>query len=283
VSGSGEAARRLTVSDVRRLHAEGEPFAMLTAYDFPTARLLDEAGIPLLLVGDSVGRVMLGFENEIPVTVDDMVHHTAAVARGAHRALVIADMPFLSYTDPERALVTAGRLLAEGGAGAVKVEGGRGTVPVIERLTAAGIAVMGHVGLTPQSIGTIGAFRVQGRTAETARGLIADAEAVASAGAFAIVLELVPDELAAEITRRSPVPTIGIGAGPHCSGQVQVVGDLLGLSDWQPRHARRYADLRTTIIEAARAFAADVAAGTFPGEEQTARMDATVLDEAVRG
>jgi 3-methyl-2-oxobutanoate hydroxymethyltransferase len=212
-----------------------------------------------------------------------MVHHTKAVARGAPRALVIADMPFLSYADPERALVNAGRLLAEGGAGAVKVEGGRGTVRVIERLTGSGIAVMGHIGLTPQSIGTIGTFRVQGRTAETARDLLADAEAVAAAGAFAIVLELVPDELAAEITKRSSIPTIGIGAGPHCSGQVQVVGDLLGLSDWHPRHARRYADLRTTIVDAARAFATDVAAGTFPGAEQTARMDTAVLDEAVRG
>jgi 3-methyl-2-oxobutanoate hydroxymethyltransferase len=278
-----ENVRRLTVTDVARLHAAGEPFAMLTAYDYPTARLLDEAGIPLLLVGDSVGRVMLGYEDEIPVTVDDMVHHTKAVVRGARRALVIADMPFLSYADPERALVNAGRLLAEGRAGAVKVEGGRGTSPVIERLTGAGIAVMGHIGLTPQSIGAIGTFRVQGRTAAGARDLLADAEAVAAAGAFAIVLELVPDELAAEITRRSPVPTIGIGAGPHCSGQVQVVSDLLGLAEWQPRHARRYADLRTTVIDAARAFAADVAAGSFPGEEQTARMDAAVLDEALRG
>jgi 3-methyl-2-oxobutanoate hydroxymethyltransferase len=278
-----DAIRRLTVSDIARLHADGERFAMLTAYDYPTARLLDEAGIPILLVGDSVGRVMLGYEDEIPVTIDDMVHHTRAVARGARRALVVADMPFLSYTDPERALVNAGRLVAEARAGAVKLEGGRRTVPVIERLVESGIAVMGHVGLTPQSIGTIGTVRVQGRTADAARHVLEDAEAVAGAGAFAIVLELVPDELAAEITRRLPIPTIGIGAGPHCSGQVQVVSDLLGLGDWLPRHARRYADLRTTISEAARAFAADVAGGIFPGEEQTARMDAAVLDEAVRG
>jgi 3-methyl-2-oxobutanoate hydroxymethyltransferase len=278
-----DAVRRLTVSDIARFHAEGERFAMLTAYDYPTARLLDEAGIPILLVGDSVGRVMLGYEDEIPVTVDDMVHHTRAVARGARRALVVADMPFLSYADPERALVNAGRLVAEARAGAVKLEGGRRTVPVIERLVESGIAVMGHVGLTPQSIGTIGTVRVQGRTVDAARRLLDDAEAVSGAGAFAIVLELVPDELAAEITHRLPIPTIGIGAGPHCSGQVQVVADLLGLGDWLPRHARRYADLRTTISEAASAFAADVAAGTFPGEEQTARMDAAVLDEAVRG
>jgi 3-methyl-2-oxobutanoate hydroxymethyltransferase len=276
------SARRLTVSDVARMHAAGERFAMLTAYDFPTARLLDEAGIPLLLVGDSVGRVMLGYEDELPVTLDDMLHHTKAVTRGARRALVIADMPFLTYADPERALVNAGRLVAEGRAGAVKVEGGRRTAQVIERLTAAGIAVMGHVGLTPQSIGTIGSIRVQGRTVEAARHVIEDAEAVASAGAFSIVLELLPDELAAEITGRLAIPTIGIGSGPHCSGQVQVISDLLGLSDWHPRHARPYADLRTTITAAARSFAADVAAGTFPGEEQTARMDAAVLDEALR-
>jgi len=275
--------RRITVAEIARMHAAGERMAMLTAYDYPTAQLLDEAGIPLILVGDSVGRVILGYENEIPVTLEDMLHHTRAVARGVRRALVIADMPFLTYADPERALVNAGRLVAEGGAGAVKVEGGRRTTPVIERLSGAGIAVMGHVGLTPQSIGTIGTFRVQGRTADAARALIDDAEAVAAAGAFAVVLELVPDELAAEITGRIAIPTIGIGAGPHCSGQVQVVTDLLGLGDWLPRHARRYADLRTTIADAARAFAADVASGDFPGEEQTARMDSAVLDEALRG
>jgi len=275
--------RRITVAEIARMHAAGERMAMLTAYDYPTAQLLDEAGIPLILVGDSVGRVILGYENEIPVTLEDMLHHTRAVARGVRRALVIADMPFLTYADPERALVNAGRLVAEGGAGAVKVEGGRRTTPVIERLSGAGIAVMGHVGLTPQSIGTIGTFRVQGRTADAARALIDDAEAVAAAGAFAVVLELVPDELAAEITGRLAIPTIGIGAGPHCSGQVQVVTDLLGLGDWLPRHARRYADLRTTIADAARAFAADVASGDFPGEEQTARMDSAVLDEALRG
>jgi len=275
--------RRITVAEIARMHAAGERMAMLTAYDYPTAQLLDEAGIPLILVGDSVGRVILGYENEIPVTLEDMLHHTRAVARGVRRALVIADMPFLTYADPERALVNAGRLVAEGGAAAVKVEGGRRTTPVIERLNGAGIAVMGHVGLTPQSIGTIGTFRVQGRTADAARALIDDAEAVAAAGAFAVVLELVPDELAAEITGRIAIPTIGIGAGPHCSGQVQVVTDLLGLGDWLPRHARRYADLRTTIADAARAFAADVASGDFPGEEQTARMDSAVLDEALRG
>lgn len=273
--------RRITVSDIARLHRTGEKLAMLTCYDFPTARLLDEAGIPLLLVGDSVGRAVLGYEDEIPVTLEDMVHHTKAVARGARRAMIIADMPFLSYTDPERALVNAGRLVAEGRAAAVKVEGGRRIAPVVSRLVEAGIAVMGHVGLTPQSAGTIGTFRVQGKTAEAAREILADAEAIAAAGAFAIVLELLPAELAAEITRRLPIPTIGIGAGPDCSGQVQVLPDFLGTGEWLPRHARRYADLRTIVAEAARSYAADVAAGRFPGEEQTSRMDPAVLDEAL--
>jgi 3-methyl-2-oxobutanoate hydroxymethyltransferase len=212
-----------------------------------------------------------------------MVHHTRAVTRGAHRALVVADKPFLSYDEPDRALVNAGRGVAGGRAQAVKVEGGKRTGAVIERLTGAGIAVMGHVGLTPQSIGTIGTVRVQGKTAPGARAVIDDALAVQQAGAFAIVLELLPDELAAEITRELTIPTIGIGAGPHCSGQVQVIGDLLGLGEWIPRHARRYADLRTTIGDAARAFSADVAAGRFPGEAETVRMDAAVLDEALGG
>lgn len=273
--------RHLTVSDIARSHRAGERLPMLTCYDAPTARLLDEAGIPLLLVGDSVGRAVLGYDDEIAVTLEDMLHHTRAVSRGARRALVIADMPFLTYTDPDRALVNAGRLVAEGRAGAVKVEGGRRVAPVVTRLVEAGIAVMGHVGLTPQSAGAIGTFRVQGRTAQAAREIIADAEAIAAAGAFAIVLELLPAELAAEITRRLPIPTIGIGAGPDCSGQVQVLPDFLGTGEWLPRHARPYADLRTTIDEAARAYAADVAAGRFPGEDQTSRMDPAVLAEAL--
>ncbi len=276
-----DAVRRLTVSDIGRMHADAERIAMLTAYDYPTAKLLDEAGIPLLLVGDSLGRAMLGYENEIRVSMEDMLHHSAAVARGARRALVIGDMPFLSYATTEAALRNAGRFLHDAGVQGVKIEGGVRSARVIEALVKAGIPVMGHVGLTPQAINAIGKVRVQGKSREQARALLHDALAVQEAGAFAIVLELVPEQLAAAITDRLRIPTIGIGAGAGCSGQVQVVTDLLGIESWQPKHAKPYADLRTTIIEAARAYAADVAAGAFPGPEQSVRMDDAVLDEVL--
>jgi 3-methyl-2-oxobutanoate hydroxymethyltransferase len=254
---------------------------MLTAYDYPTAKLLDEAGIPMLLVGDSVGRVMLGYDSEVRVTMAEMLHHTKAVTRGTARALVVADMPFLSYSNPDDALANAGRFLREAGAQAVKVEGGVRTARVIEAIVKAGIPVMGHIGLTPQAINAIGKVRVQGKTREQARSLLADALAVQEAGAFAIVLELVPEQLAAAITERLRIPTIRIGAGPACSGQVQVVTDLLGLDTWHPKHARPYADLRGAILNAASSYAADVAAGTFPGPEQTVRMDDAVLEEVL--
>jgi len=275
----GEAVRRLTVSDIAKLREDGVRIAMATAYDFPSARLLDEAGLPMLLVGDSVGRTMLGYENEIPVSMEDMLHHVKAVVRGARRALVVADMPFLSYTTPEVALANAGRFLSEGGAQTVKVEGGARTARIIEALVRAGIPVMAHIGLTPQSIHAIGRVRVQGKTRDAARELFADALAVQEAGAFSTILELVPAQLAAAITERLRIPTIGIGAGPGCSGQVQVLTDLLGYDTWFPRHARRYADLRTTILAAASAYRADVEAGAFPGEAETVRMDDAVLDD----
>ncbi len=281
MSTSAETVRRLTVTDIARMRAEGEPIAMLTVYDYPTARLLDEAGVPLLLVGDSVGRVMLGYENEIPVSMADMLHHTAAVVRGAKRALVVADMPFLSYSTPERALDNAGRFLSEAGAQAVKVEGGVRSAKTIEALVRAGIPVMGHIGLTPQAINAIGRIRVQGKSKDAARALLSDAKAVEDAGAFSIVLELVPDQLAAAMTERLTIPTIGIGAGPACSGQVQVLTDFLGLDTWHPKHARPYANLRETILEAARGFVGDVATGAFPGPEQSTRMDDDVLDEVL--
>jgi 3-methyl-2-oxobutanoate hydroxymethyltransferase len=273
--------KRLTVVDIARLYADGRRIAMATAYDFPTARLLDEAGLPMLLVGDSVGRAMLGYENEIPVTMADMLHHTRAVVRGARRALVVGDMPFLTYATPSEALDNAGAFLRDGGAQAVKIEGGARSARIIETLVKAGIPVMGHIGLTPQSINAIGKVRVQGKSREGARAVLADAQAVAEAGAFAVVLELLPDQLAAAITERLRIPTIGIGAGPHCSGQVQVVTDLLGLDAWQPKHAKRYADLRATILAAATAYREEVEAGSFPGDEQTVRMDDAVLDEAL--
>jgi 3-methyl-2-oxobutanoate hydroxymethyltransferase len=281
MSTASETVRRLTVGDIARLHADGGRVAMLTVYDYPIAKLLDEAGIPILLVGDSVGRAILGYENEIPVTMEDMLHHTAAVVRGARRALVVGDMPFLSYATPEAAVANAGRLLSEAGAQAVKVEGGVRSARIIEALSRAGIAVMGHIGWTPQSASELGKVRVQGKTKDQARALLADALAVQEAGAFSIVLELVPEQLAAAITERLHIPTIGIGAGAGCSGQVQVLPDLLGLDSWRPKHARPYADLRGVILEAARAYAADVEAGTFPGAAETVRMDDAVLEEAL--
>jgi 3-methyl-2-oxobutanoate hydroxymethyltransferase len=281
VSVPADVPRRLTISDIAKLHADGVRIAMATAYDHPTARLLDEAGLPMILVGDSVGRVMLGYENEIRVTLAEMLHHTRAVVRGARQALVVGDMPFLTYATVEDALEHAGAFLQDGGSQAVKVEGGVRSARIIEALVKAGVPVMGHIGLTPQAINAIGKVRVQGKTKEQARALLADAHAVQEAGAFSVVLELVPDQLAAAITERLRIPTIGIGAGPHCSGQVQVISDLLGLDDWQPRHAKAYANLRETILAAARAYAAEVVDGTFPGEPQTVSMDDAVLAEVL--
>ena len=281
MSNTTDAPRRLTVVDIAKRYADGERLAMLTAYDFPTAKLLDEAGIPLLLVGDSLGQVILGYESTVRVTMAEMLHHTKAVVRGSARALVIADMPFLSYATPDEALDNAGEFMREAGAQAVKVEGGVRTARVIETLVRAGIPVMGHIGLTPQSINTIGKHKVQGKDRDTARALLADAQAVQEAGAFSMVVELVPEQLAAAITERLRVPTIGIGAGAGCSGQVQVFTDLIGLGDFVPKHARRYANVREAILEAAKAYGADVAAGTFPGPAETVRMDEAVLDEVL--
>jgi 3-methyl-2-oxobutanoate hydroxymethyltransferase len=281
MSAASETVRRLTVGDIARMHADGQRIAMLTAYDYPTAKLLDEAGIPLLLVGDSLGRAMLGYENEIPVSMADMLHHTGAVTRGAKHALVVGDMPFLSYATPEAAVANAGRFLAEAGAQAVKIEGGVRSQRIIEALVKAGIPTMGHIGWTPQAANAAGRVRVLGKSRDQARTLLHDALAVQEAGAFSIVLELVPEQLAAAITERLRIPTIGIGAGAGCSGQVQVITDLLGWDSWHPKHAKPYADLRGTILDAARAYAEDVSAGTFPGAEQTVRMDDLVLDEVL--
>jgi 3-methyl-2-oxobutanoate hydroxymethyltransferase len=281
MSATPETPRRLSVVDVAKLYADGKRIAMLTAYDYPTAQLLDQAGIPILLVGDSVGQVMLGYETTVRVTMAEMVHHTKAVVRGSRRAMVVADMPFLSYSSPDEAIEHAGTFMREAGAQAVKVEGGVRTGRVIEALVRAGIPVMGHIGLTPQTINTIGKVRVQGKTLEQARSLIADAYAVQEAGAFSMVLELVPEQLAVAITERLRIPTIGIGAGPGCSGQVQVITDLIGLGDFVPRHARPYAHIRESILEAANAYAADVDAGTFPGPAETVRMDDEVLDDVL--
>jgi len=282
MSAANEAVKRVTISDIARMHAEGERIPMLTAYDYPTARILDDAGIPLLLVGDSVGQVMLGYESTVRVTMDEMLHHTRAVVRGAHRALVIGDMPFLSYSTPDEATENAGRFLRDAGAGAVKIEGGVRSGRIVDALVKAGIATMGHIGWTPQSqLGMGGKVKVQGKTRDAARALLNDALAIQEAGAFAIVLELVPEQLAAEITARLRIPTIGIGAGAGCSGQVQVINDLIGFGDFSPRHAKAYADVRGTIDAAVRAWADDVTAGRFPGAAQSVRMEQAVLDEAL--
>jgi 3-methyl-2-oxobutanoate hydroxymethyltransferase len=271
---------RLTIADITKLYADGKRFPMLTAYDYPTARLVDEAGVPIILVGDSLATVLLGYDSEIRVTVDQMLHHTSAVVRGTKHAVVVGDMPFLSYSTPAEAVDNAGRFLQEAGAQAVKLEGGVRSARQIEAVVKAGIPVMGHIGWTPQSKHALGGkVRVQGKTVDRARAMVADAFAVQEAGAFAIVLELVPDQLAREITKRLSIPTIGIGAGPGCSAEVQVITDLLGWSDWHPRHAKPFANLHDTILAAVREYAAEVEAGTFPGPEQTSSMDDTTLDE----
>ena len=281
MSATADTPRRLTVVDIAKLYADGTRLPMLTAYDHPTARILDAAGIPMILVGDSVGQVMLGYETTVRVTMAEMVHHTKAVVRGSQRALVIADMPFLSYATPDEAIENAGIFLREAGAQAVKIEGGVRSARIIETLVRAGIPVMGHIGLTPQSINAVGKVRVQGKSREQARALIADAQAVQEAGAFAMVLELMPAQLAAAVTDRLRIPTIGIGAGAGCSGQVQVVTDLIGLGDFIPRHARPYAQVGKAILDAAIAYAADVEAGTFPGDAESTQMDEAVLDEVL--
>lgn len=278
MSATVEPSHRLNVSDIAKLYADGQRIPMLTAYDYPTALLVDEAGIPMILVGDSLGEVMLGYDSTVRVTMDEMLHHTRAVVRGTRHALIVGDMPFLSYSTPEEALENAGRFLRDGGAQAVKVEGGVRSARIVETLVRAGIPVMGHIGWTPQAKhGMGGKVKVQGKSRDQARALLHDALAIQEAGAFAMVLELVPDALAAAITERLHVPTIGIGAGAGCSGQVQVITDLLGLGTFKPRHARAYADLRSTILEAATAWAADVVAGSFPGPEHGTRMDDDVL------
>ena len=257
----------VTIHDLRAWKTQAKRFAMLTAYDFPTARILDEAGIPVLLVGDSLGSNVLGYENTLPVTMQEMLHHTRAVARGVHEALVVGDMPFLSYqVTVEEGVRNAGRFLKEGGAHAVKIEGPQ--VELVRRLVDLGIPVMAHVGLTPQSVHGMGGYRVQGRGEAGAR-VLDEALALEKAGAFAVVLEAMPVELGTEITRSLQVPTIGIGAGPGCDAQVLVLADVLGLSERPPKLAKAYADLRGEIDRAARAFAAEVQDGRFPDPEHS--------------
>src|SRR4051812_28221851 len=250
------------VPDLRAMKERGEKIAVWTAYDFTMARLLDRAGIDVILVGDSLGMVVLGYENTLPVTLDMMIHHTAAVTRGAKRALVVADMPFLTYQlSVEEAMRNAGRLIQDGGAAAIKIEGGRQIVDTAKRLVDIGVPVMGHIGLTPQSVHQLGGFRPQGRDSEAADRMAKDAEMLEKAGVFSIVLESIPAELAGRISRAVKIPTIGIGAGTECDGQVLVSHDALGLSDAPPPFAKQYAQLSDQILSAVRAYIEDVRAG----------------------
>ena len=261
--------------------AKGEKLSMLTAYDYSTAKLEDESGINGILVGDSLGNVVLGYEDSVSVTMEDMIHHGAAVARGAKNALVVVDMPFMSYeVTVEEAVRNAGRLMKEGRAGAVKLEGGVRVAEQIRAIVKAGIPVMGHIGLTPQSINVFGGFKVQGKSEEAARALLADAKAVEEAGAFAVVIEAVPAALAQMITDAVSIPTIGIGAGAGCDGQILVYQDMLGMfSDFTPKFVKRYANVGEVMREAFANYAAEVASGAFPTEEHTYKIKDDVLEK----
>jgi 3-methyl-2-oxobutanoate hydroxymethyltransferase len=263
--------RPVTIHDLRATKERGERFAMLTAYDASSAALLDDLGVPVILVGDSLGMVALGYESTVPVTLDEMLHHTAAVSRGAPNSLVVGDLPFGTYQDgPSQAMASATRMLKEGGANAVKLEGGGPMVEVTAHLVAAGIPVMGHLGLTPQSVNQFGGFKVPGRGDTDADRLVADAQALEQAGAFAVVLECIPSELAGRVTAALQVPTIGIGAGPECDAQVLVWHDLLGLTTGRlPRFVKQYVDLRSEIAGAVKAYVSEVADGEYPGPEHS--------------
>ncbi len=270
---------RVTINRIKGMKSKGEKITMVTAYDYSTAKIVDQVGIPLILVGDSLGMVILGYETTIPVTMDDMLHHTKAVVRGTKRAMVIGDMPFMTYQiSIEDALRNAARFIQEGGAQAVKLEGGVTVAEKLRRLVECGIPVMGHIGLTPQSVHQLGGFRVQGKTSEAATSLLEDATALEEAGAFGIVLETVPAALAALITQRVSIPTIGIGAGVGCDGQVQVINDILGsFTDFVPKHAKQYARLSDIIQSALAEYYDEVRAGRFPTDQHSFSMDESIL------
>lgn len=270
---------RWSIREFQAMKTRGEPIVMLTAYDATSARVAEAAGILVLLVGDTLGMVVQGHSSTIPVTLEQMIYHTAIVARVTQEAFIVGDLPFMTYNiNPEQALASAARMMQEGGASCVKLEGGERMAPTITRVVEAGIPVMAHIGLTPQSVNQLGGFRVQGRELAQARQLIADARAVQQAGAFAVVLELVPAPLAALITRMLHIPTIGIGAGADCDGQVQVFHDILGLfADFLPRHTRRYADLGSAMKDAVSQYRQDVTAREFPATENTFSMQEDVI------
>jgi len=270
---------RISINDIKSMKLKKEKIVMLTAYDYSTAKLVDEADVHLILVGDSLGMVILGYDSTIPVTIDDMIHHTKAVTRGTKKALVVGDMPFMTYqvsiTDAMR---NAARFIQEGGAQAIKLEGGEAVAETVKRIVDCGIPVMGHIGLTPQFIHQLGGHKVQGKTPEAAKRLLDDAIALEQAGAFSIVLELVPAQLSKLITQSINIPTIGIGAGADCDGQVQVISDILGLfTDFVPKHAKQYAKLADTMKTAISNYAADVKSGEFPDQTHSSNIDENLL------
>ena len=276
---------KVTVPDLRSVRGTGRKIVMLTAYDYPTARILDSAGVDVLLVGDSLGNNVLGYESTLPVTMEEMLHHTRAVARAARHALVVGDMPYMSFQTGRRdAIRNAGRFLKEGGAAAVKIEGGRKRAALVRALLDAEIPVMGHIGLTPQSVHLMGGYRVQGKKTEQARALLDDAVALEEAGAFALVLEGVPETVGRAVTGAIGIPTIGIGAGRFCDGQVLVFHDLVGLGEGAPpRFVRRYANVGEVIAAAARRFIGDVRDGTFPSDAESYSAPAAVESRKAGG
>ena len=272
---------RVSISKLKEMKQKGEKIPMLTAYDYATAKLIDEAGVPLILVGDSLGMVILGYESTIPVTMDEMIHHTKAVVRGTKQALVIGDMPFMTYhIKTEETLRNAACFIQEGGAQAVKLEGGINVAEKVRRIVSCGIPVMGHIGLTPQSIHQLGGHIRQGKTPRAAKTLLEDAKALEEAGAFAVVLETVPAQLATIITQRIDIPTIGIGAGTDCDGQVQVIDDILGLfTDFIPKHTKQYAKLSDIMSKAISQYYNEVKTGIFPTQEHSFSIGEGILDE----
>jgi len=275
---------RVTVNQIKEMKQKGEKITMLTAYDYSTAKIIDEVGIPLILVGDSLGMVVLGYESTIPVTIEEMLHHTKTVVRGTKQAMVIGDMPFMTYhINTDDALRNAARFIQEGGAQAIKLEGGITVAEKVKRIVECGIPVMGHIGLTPQSIHQLGGFKVQGKTPEAATRLLKDAQALEEAGAFAIVLETIPALLATLITQRTGIPTIGIGAGIGCDGQVQIINDILGsFTDFVPKHAKQYAKLADIMSSAIAEYYKEVKAGNFPTDKQSFSMDESILAELAK-
>jgi len=271
---------RVTIAEIKEMKQRQEKIAMLTAYDYVTAKIIDEVGVPIILVGDSLGMVMLGYESTIPVTMEEMLHHTKAVVRGTNRALIVADMPFMTYhASMSEALRNAARFIQGGGAQVVKLEGGKIVADTVKRFVDCGIPVMAHIGLTPQSINQLGGYKVQGKTSELAKNLLKDARILEEAGAFSVVLECVPAPLARIITQSIDIPTIGIGAGPDCDGQVQVISDILGLfTEFIPRHAKQYAKLAPEMRNAVANYVAEVNSHSFPTMEHSFTMDESILE-----